>query len=104
MEDQGRRGHRVAWPEGVGGKGNEGVAAYVQRIKGSIGYVEYAYAKQNKMTHAQMQNRGRPVRQPDDTTFQAAAANADWKGRRLLLILTDQPGKAAGRSPAPSSS
>src|SRR5947207_15375330 len=64
----------VAWPEGVGGKGNEGVAAYVQRIKGSIGYVEYAYAKKNKMAYAQLQNRDGSYVQPDDSAFQAAAA------------------------------
>ena len=64
----------VSWPEGVGGKGNEGVAAYVQRIKGSIGYVEYAYAKQNKMAHASVQNKEGQFVQPDDDTFQAAAA------------------------------
>jgi phosphate transport system substrate-binding protein len=86
----------VAWPEGVGGKGNEGVAAYVQRIKGSIGYVEYAYAKKNKMSHASVQNRDGQFVQPDDTTFQAAAAGADWKGTPGFgLILTDQPGKAS---------
>ncbi len=84
----------VAWPEGVGGKGNEGVAAYVQRIKGSIGYVEYAYAKKNKMAHAAVQNREGQFVQPDDDTFQAAAAYADWKGSPgFYQILTDQPGK-----------
>jgi len=86
----------VAWPEGVGGKGNEGVAAYVQRIKGSIGYVEYAYAKKNKMTFASVQNRDGQFVQPDDTTFQAAAAGADWKGAPGFgAILTNQPGKAS---------
>jgi phosphate transport system substrate-binding protein len=84
----------VSWPEGVGGKGNEGVAAYVQRIKGSVGYVEYAYAKRNKMAHAQVQNRDGAFVQPDDLTFQAAAAGADWKGTPGFgAILTDQPGK-----------
>jgi len=86
----------VAWPEGVGGKGNEGVAAYVQRIKGSIGYVEYAYAKRNKMIHASVQNREGQFVQPDDASFQAAAANADWKNAPgFYQILTDQPGKTA---------
>ena len=86
----------VAWPEGVGGKGNEGVAAYVQRIKGSIGYVEYAYAKRNKMTYTQVQNRDGQFVAPDDDTFQAAAAYADWKGAPgFYQILTDQPGKAS---------
>ena len=89
-------GTAVAWPEGVGGKGNEGVAAYVQRIKGSIGYVEYAYAKRNKMTYTQVQNRDGQFVAPDDDTFQAAAAYADWKGAPgFYQILTDQPGKAS---------
>jgi phosphate transport system substrate-binding protein len=84
----------VSWPTGVGGKGNEGVAAYVQRIKGSIGYVEYAYAKKNKMSHTQVQNREGNFVQPDDKTFQAAAASADWsKAPGMQLVLTDQPGK-----------
>ena len=86
----------VAWPEGVGGKGNEGVAAYVQRIKGSIGYVEYAYAKKNKMTFASVQNRDGQFVQPDDTSFQAAAASADWKSAPGFgAILTNQPGKSS---------
>ena len=86
----------VSWPEGVGGKGNEGVAAYVQRIKGSIGYVEYAYAKRNRMIHASVQNRDGQFVQPDDTSFQAAASNADWKNAPgFYQILTDQPGRAA---------
>ena len=86
----------VAWPEGVGGKGNEGVSAYVQRIKGSIGYVEYAYAKRNKMTYAAVQNRDGAFVQPDDAAFQAAAAGADWKNAPGFgAILTDQPGKAS---------
>lgn len=86
-------GTSVAWPTGVGGKGNEGVAAYVGRLKGSIGYVEYAYAHQNKLAHAAMQNRNGNWVQPSDDTFQAAAANADWaKTRDFYLILTNQPG------------
>ena len=89
-------GTAVAWPEGVGGKGNEGVAAYVQRIKGSIGYVEYAYAKKNKMTYAQVQNRDGQFVSPEDDTFQAAAAYADWKNAPgFYQILTDQPGKTS---------
>lgn len=89
-------GTAVAWPEGVGGKGNEGVAAYVQRIKGSIGYVEYAYAKRNRMSHAGMRNRDGAFVQPDDDAFQAAAAGADWKSvPGFGVILTDQPGKAS---------
>lgn len=87
-------GTAVAWPEGVGGKGNEGVSAYVQRIKGSIGYVEYVYAKKNKMSHTQMRNLDGNYVQPDDSTFQAATANADWsKAPGFYLVLTDQPGK-----------
>ena len=86
----------VAWPEGVGGKGNEGVAAYVQRIKGSIGYVEYAYAKRNKMSYASVQNKDGQFVQPDDATFQAAAAYADWKSvPGFYQILTNQPGKTS---------
>ena len=84
----------VSWPEGVGGKGNEGVSAYVQRIKGSIGYVEYAYAKKNKMSYAQLKNRDGNFVQPDDPTFQAAAAHADWaKAPGFYEILTNEPGK-----------
>ena len=86
----------VSWPEGVGGKGNEGVAAYVQRIKGSIGYVEYAYAKRNKMAYGALQNKDGQFVQPDDDTFQAAAAFADWKNAPgFYQILTDQPGKTS---------
>jgi phosphate transport system substrate-binding protein len=86
----------VAWPEGVGGKGNEGVAAYVQRIKGGIGYVEYAYAKRNNITYASVQNKAGQFVQPDDATFQAAAANADWNAANgFHQILTDQPGRNA---------
>jgi len=84
----------VQWPSGVGGKGNEGVAQYVQRIKGGIGYVEYAYAKQNKMDYAQMQNKSGNFVQPGDVSFKAAAAGADWKGTPgFAVVLTDQPGK-----------
>lgn len=84
----------VSWPAGVGGKGNEGVSSFVQRIKGSIGYVEYAYAKQNKMTYTLMQNREGHFVAPDDATFQAAAAGADWEhAPGFYEILTDEPGK-----------
>ena len=84
----------VAWPAGVGGKGNEGVASFVQRIKGAIGYVEYAYAKQNKMTYTLMQNKQGNFVAPDDTTFQSAAAGADWEhAPGFYEILTDEPGK-----------
>jgi phosphate transport system substrate-binding protein len=85
----------VAWPEGVGGKGNEGVASYVQRIKGAIGYVEYAYAKRNRMAHVALRNRDGQFVQPDDSAFQAAAGYADWKAQPgFHQILTEQPGKA----------
>lgn len=89
-------GTSVAWPTGVGGKGNEGVASYVQRVKGSIGYVEYAYALQNKMVFTQVQNRDGNFVIPSSETFKAAAANADWaKAPGYYLVLTDQPGKQA---------
>jgi phosphate transport system substrate-binding protein len=87
-------GNAVSWPIGVGGKGNEGVSAYVQRIKGSIGYVEYAYAKKNKMSHTALRNRDGNFVQPDDASFQAAAATADWaKTPGMGVVLTDQAGK-----------
>jgi phosphate transport system substrate-binding protein len=87
-------GTSVAWPAGVGGKGNEGVASYVQRIDGAIGYVEYAYAKQNKLAVAKMNNLDGGVVVPSDTSFAAAAAGADWtKAPGMYLVLTNQPGK-----------
>ncbi|HEY6863745.1 MAG TPA: phosphate ABC transporter substrate-binding protein PstS [Burkholderiales bacterium] len=88
----------VSWPAptSTGGKGNEGVASFVQRIKGSIGYVEYAYAKQNRMTFAMLRNRDGEFVAPSDKSFQAAAAGADWKNARgFYEILTDEPGKAS---------
>ena len=86
-------GTAVAWPEGVGGKGNEGVAQYVQRIKGSIGYVEYAYAKKNKLDHIALKNRDGQFVQPEEASFAAASAGADWKSTPGMgVILTDQPG------------
>jgi phosphate transport system substrate-binding protein len=89
-------GTAVNWPTGVGGKGNEGVASYVQRIDGSIGYVEYAYAKQNKMAFTLVQNHEKEFAAPSAKSFQAAAAGADWKGAPgMYLILTDAPGKGA---------
>ncbi|MES2354928.1 MAG: phosphate ABC transporter substrate-binding protein PstS [Pseudomonadota bacterium] len=89
-------GTAVAWPTGVGGKGNEGVASYVQRIAGSIGYVEYAYALQNKMNTAAIQNKNSDFVQANAESFRAAAANADWsKAPGFYLILTDQSGKGA---------
>ncbi|MHB1290925.1 MAG: phosphate ABC transporter substrate-binding protein PstS [Sulfuricella sp.] len=84
----------VSWPAGVGGKGNEGVASYVKQIKGSIGYVEYAYALQSKMTHTQLQNREGHFVQPVEESFKAAAAYAQWdKAPGFYEILTDEPGK-----------
>jgi phosphate transport system substrate-binding protein len=83
----------VEWPVGVGGKGNDGVAALVKQTVGSIGYVEYAYALQNHMTHAQMQNRAGAFVQPTAANFAAAAAKADWAhAPGYHLILVDQPG------------
>jgi phosphate transport system substrate-binding protein len=84
----------VAWPVGTGGKGNEGVASYVQRIKNSIGYVEYAYALQNKMTYTQMKNRDGQFVKPEADNFKAAAANAKWDADKgFYEILTNEPGK-----------
>jgi phosphate transport system substrate-binding protein len=89
-------GTSVKWPAGVGGKGNEGVASYVARINGAIGYVEYAYAKQNKLAHALMANKDGQFVAPSDDAFKAAAAGADWvKTPGMGVILTDQAGKAS---------
>jgi phosphate transport system substrate-binding protein len=85
-------GTAVNWPTGAGGKGNEGVAAFVGRLPNSIGYVEYAYVKQNKMAFAQMQNAAGSFVSPDDNAFKAAAAGADWS-KSFYQILTQQPGK-----------
>lgn len=85
-------GTAVNWPTGAGGKGNEGVSAFVQRLPNSIGYVEYAYAKQNKMSYALMKNQAGNFVKPDDTAFKAAAAGADWN-KSFYQILTEQPGK-----------
>jgi phosphate transport system substrate-binding protein len=85
-------GTAVNWPTGAGGKGNEGVAAFVQRLPNSIGYVEYSYAKTNRMSHVLMRNQAGTFVAPDDKTFQAAAAGAQWD-RSFFQILTDQPGK-----------
>jgi len=83
----------VEWPVGIGGKGNEGVANMVLQTDGSIGYVEYAYAKQNKMTHTRMINKDGQAVSPVADTFAAAAANADWsKAKGFYLILANQPG------------
>ena len=83
----------VQWPVGIGAKGNEGVANNVAQTKGSIGYVEYAYAKQNKLTFAKMVNKAGKTVAPTAETFQAAAANADWKSQPGYgVILANQPG------------
>lgn len=89
-------GTAVKWPTGLGGKGNEGIAASVLNIKGAIGYVEYAYVKKNNMVYAQLKNRDGQFVTPDDATFKAAAANADWaKAPGFSVMLTDQPGKTS---------
>jgi phosphate transport system substrate-binding protein len=85
-------GTAVNWPIGAGGKGNEGVSAFVNRIPNSIGYVEYSYVKQNKMNYAILQNSSGNFVQPDDSAFKAAAAGADWS-KSFYQILTNQPGK-----------
>ena len=85
-------GTAVNWPVGAGGKGNEGVAAFVGRLPNSIGYVEYSYVKQNKMTYTLMKNRDGVYVAPDDDTFKAAAAGADWN-KSFYQLITDQPGK-----------
>ena len=87
-------GTAVNWPTGAGGKGNEGVAAFVQRLPNSIGYVEYSYAKTNKMAHVLMRNQAGNFVAPDDLTFKAAAAGASWD-KSFFQILTEQPGKDA---------
>jgi phosphate transport system substrate-binding protein len=83
----------VKWPIGIGGKGNEGVAAYVDRVNGGIGYVEFAYALENKIPHAQLQNQAGNYVEPSIETFQAAASGADWKNAdSFYVVLTNQPG------------
>jgi phosphate transport system substrate-binding protein len=87
-------GTAVNWPTGAGGKGNEGVASYVNRLPNSIGYVEYAYVKQNKMTYTLLKNKDGNFAAPDDLNFKAAAASAEWS-KSFYQILTDQAGKDA---------
>jgi len=91
-KDKVGEGTAVNWPAGAGGKGNEGVSSYVQRLPNSIGYVEYAYAKQNKMAYVQMKNKDGHFVTPDDPNFKAAAAGAEWN-KSFYQILTEQPGK-----------
>ena len=87
-------GTAVNWPTGAGGKGNEGVSGFVQRLPNSIGYVEYAYAKQNKMTYTLLKNKDGNFVPPDSDNFKSAAAGADW-AKTFFQVLTDQPGKDA---------
>ncbi|GKQ51581.1 phosphate ABC transporter substrate-binding protein PstS [Bradyrhizobium sp. Ce-3] len=89
-------GTAVEWPVGVGAKGNEGVAGNISQTKNAIGYVEYAYAKQNKLTYTALVNKAGKTVQPTIGAFQAAASNADWaKAPGYYVILTDQPGDAS---------
>jgi phosphate transport system substrate-binding protein len=89
-------GTAVEWPAGVGAKGNEGVSGNIGQTKNSIGYVEYAYAKQNKLTYAALINKAGKAVQPTVASFQAAAGNADWAhAPGYYVILTDQPGQAS---------
>jgi len=89
-------GTSLSWPTGIGGKGNEGVAAYVDRLPNSIGYVEYAYVVQNKMNYAVLRNRAGRFVGPEAAAFQAAAATAEWaKARDFCLLITDAPGQDA---------
>jgi phosphate transport system substrate-binding protein len=89
-------GTAVEWPVGIGGKGNEGVAAFVKQTRNSIGYVEYAYVLQNKMAFGLVQNKAGTFVKPDAASFQAAAASADWASAKdFYLIMTDAPGADA---------
>src|SRR6201987_1734765 len=93
-KDKVSEGTSVEWPVGLGGKGNEGVSALTARTAGAIGYVEYAYALQNKLVHTKLVNHEGATLEPGSKVFQAAAANADWKSSPgFYLILTNQPGK-----------
>jgi phosphate transport system substrate-binding protein len=86
----------VSWPVGIGGKGNEGVSASVKQVRNSLGYVEYAYAKQNALSYSLVRNKDGKYPSPDDKTFQAAAANADWNAAPGFgIILNDQTGADA---------
>ena len=89
-------GTSVKWPTGIGGKGNEGVAAYVKQIKGGIGYVEMSYALQNRMAYTRLQNRAGAWVLPSDDSFSAAAASAEWADAEdFHLVMTDAPGEAS---------
>jgi len=87
-------GTAVNWPTGAGGKGNEGVSAFVMRLPNSIGYVEYAYAKQSKMSYVQLKNAAGAYVSPSDDAFKAAAAGAEWN-KSFYQVLTEQAGKDA---------
>ena len=89
-------GSAVNWPVGLGGKGNEGVASFVKNTEGAIGYVEYAYAVQNKLTSTQVKNQTGNFVKPSIESFQAASSSAKWeKAENFYLVLTDAPGKAS---------
>ncbi len=89
-------GTAVKWPAGIGGKGNEGVAAYVKQLGNSIGYVEYAYALKNNISHVMMRNAAGKIVEPGNDSFQAAAATADWAhATDFRLIMTNAPGADA---------
>jgi phosphate transport system substrate-binding protein len=95
-KDKVGEGTSVEWPVGIGGKGNEGVAAFVGQTKNSIGYIEYAYVLQNKLTYALVQNKAGKFIQPNAASFQAAATSAEWgKAQDFYLIMTDAPGEDA---------
>src|SRR3546814_10599393 len=92
-KEQVGEGKAVKWPVGQGGKGNEGVAAYVRQLRNSIGYVEYAYAKQSSLAWVQLKNRDGKFVQPTQEAFAAAAENADWNSAPGMgVVLTDEPG------------
>ena len=89
-------GAAVSWPTGIGGKGNQGVSAYINQIKNSIGYVEYAYALQNHLSYAKMKNTAGKVVSPTIASFQAAADTADWdNAKNFNLLMTNAPGEGA---------
>jgi phosphate transport system substrate-binding protein len=95
-KDKVGEGTAVQWPVGIGGKGNEGVAAYVKQIKGAIGYVELAYALQNNVAYSRLKNAAGNYVNPSDDSFAAAAASADWKSAKdFFLIVTNAPGENA---------
>src|SRR3546814_18799184 len=96
-------GTSVDWPTGIGGKGNDGVAAYVKQIDGGIGYVELSYALQNKLTFTCLKNAAGNFVQPRDETFSAAAASADWANAKdFYLVMTNAPGENSWQIPARS--